>query len=46
MTIERLMPFLMICLSLIAGIVYGITGDYKRCAYWFAAAVLNASVTI
>ena len=42
----RLMPCIMIACSLLAAIVYGCQGDYRRCAYWLAGAVLNISVTV
>lgn len=41
----RLMPIVMIVCSLLAAIVYGCQGDYRRATYWCAGAVLNISVT-
>ena len=41
----RLMPCIMIACSLLAAIIYGCQGDYRRATYWTAGAVLNISVT-
>lgn len=40
-----LMPCIIITISILAAIVYGLQGDYRHCAYWLAGAVLNISVT-
>jgi phage major head subunit gpT-like protein len=45
MPYEKIAPSVMIILSVIASICYGCCGDYRRCTYWAAAAVLNISVT-
>ena len=42
---EKLLPTIIILISLGAGIVYAVYGDVKHATYWFAAAVLNISVT-
>ena len=41
----RLLPIVMIILSVGAGVVYLWYGDIRHAVYWFAAAVLNVSVT-
>jgi hypothetical protein len=41
----RLMPCIMIAFSIIAAVIYGCQRDYRRCAYWSAAAILNITVT-
>lgn len=41
----RTMPIIMIACSLLAAIVYGCQGDYRRATYWTAGAILNISVT-
>ncbi len=35
----------MMVLNLGASTTYLFSGDYRRCVYWFAAFVLNASIT-
>lgn len=45
MKIVRLFPIVLIILDICAGIIYGINGDFRRLIYWFAAAILTASVT-
>lgn len=41
----KLFPTILILLSIAAGIVYAVKGDVRHACYWFAAAVLNISVT-
>jgi len=41
----KIMPCVIIGGSLIAGLVYLYTKDYRRAIYWLAAATLNAAVT-
>ena len=41
----RLLPIIMIILSVGAGAIYLWQGDIRHAVYWFAAAVLNVSVT-
>lgn len=41
----RVFPSLLIALDVGAGIVYACHGDLRRMIYWFAAAVLTATVT-
>ena len=41
----RLLPCAMIALSLGAACAYAYVHDWRRMAYWAAAAVLTASVT-
>lgn len=41
----RIMPAAMILLSVAAAIGYAFAGDLRRTVYWFAAAVITASVT-
>jgi len=43
--ISKLFPTILIILSIAAGIVYAVKGDVRHACYWFAAAVLNISVT-
>ena len=38
-------PTILIILDISAAIVYGCIGDYRRCIYWIAAAVLTTTVT-
>jgi hypothetical protein len=42
---QRLFPTLLILLDLGASGVYAFHGDWRRAIYWFAAAVLTATVT-
>lgn len=42
---ERALPTMMIVLSVMAGLTYYCYGDVRHTIYWFAAAVLTASVT-
>ncbi len=45
MTRVQLFPTIMIALSVCSAIMYLIDGDYRKAIYWFAAAVLSATVT-
>ena len=38
-------PITLIALDFGAGVVYGVNGDIKKMIYWFAATVLNITVT-
>jgi hypothetical protein len=42
---NKLFPTILIVLDLCASIVYVGGGDFRRCIYWIAAAVLTAAVT-
>ena len=42
---EQILPTVIIVISFGAGIVCLFRKDWKHAVYWFAAAVLNASVT-
>lgn len=42
---EYIFPICLIVLDIGAGIMCAIGGDYKKCIYWVAAAILNATVT-
>lgn len=42
---EKIFPTVIILLSLGAAIVYALKGDVRHSTYWFAATVLNISVT-
>jgi hypothetical protein len=42
---EKIFPTVIILLSLGAAIVYALKGDVRHATYWFAATVLNISVT-
>ena len=39
-------PGIIIVLSLGASIVYGCSGDLRRCIYWFAGTLITTSMTI
>ena len=41
----RVFPIILIALDVLAAIVYGFAGDWRRVVYWVSAAVLTASVT-
>lgn len=45
MSIVKFAPILMIVLSVVAAVIYAVTGDVRRAIYWSAAAVLTATVT-
>jgi hypothetical protein len=42
---EKLLPTVIIAISIGAGAVYAFQGDMRHTCYWFAAALLNISVT-
>lgn len=42
---SKLLPTILIIIDILAAIVYGIDGDYRRVIYWVAAAILTATVT-
>ena len=42
---EYIFPLILIALDLGAAAVYGYSGDYKKCVYWIAAAILSVTVT-
>jgi hypothetical protein len=44
-SLEKILPTIMIAINILSAIVYMSNGDYKRCIYWVAAAVLTATVT-
>lgn len=41
----KILPTIMIVLSILAAIVYAAGGDCRRTVYWIAAAVVQAAVT-
>lgn len=41
----KLLPTLLIILDIAASAAYMLNGDLRRTIYWFAAAVLTATVT-
>ena len=41
----QILPLILMCIDIGAGIVYACHGDIRRVIYWLAAAVLTASVT-
>lgn len=41
----KLFPTLLIIIDILASIVYMANGDMRKTIYWFAAAVLSATVT-
>lgn len=43
--IENYLPSLIILISLVSSIVYGINTKWGLCLYWLSAALLNISVT-
>lgn len=43
---KLLFPTILVILSVAAGIVYLVSGDYKHAIYWFAAATLNTTVIL
>jgi len=45
MKYTAIFPTVLIVIDVAAGIVYGLSGDWKRMVYWFAAATLTATVT-
>lgn len=45
MNAARAFPIAIIALSACAGVVYFITGDWRKGVYWTAAAVIGISVT-
>jgi hypothetical protein len=45
MNIERILPTVMIILSVMASIIYFYKGDIRHGVYWLAGATLTASVT-
>ena len=42
---ERLLPIMMIALSIGAAVIYAMQHDYKRAIYWVLAAAITATVT-
>ena len=42
---EYIFPICLIILDIGAGVMCAFDGNYKKCIYWIAAAVLNAAVT-
>jgi len=41
----RILPGVMISISILAAVIYGGVGDWRRCFYWIAAAVITWTVT-
>lgn len=41
----KIFPSILMSLDVAAAIVYAAHGDWRRCIYWAAAAVLTGSVT-
>lgn len=46
MNIGRVLAWIMIALAVAAAAGYGCQGDWRRAVYWFAAAVLQVTVTV
>ncbi len=44
-TYTRMLPLMLITINLLSSAIYGYNGDWRRCVYWIAAAVLTAMVT-
>lgn len=42
---EYIFPLILIVIDVLAAVVYGFNGDWRKVVYWIAAAVLNAAVT-
>lgn len=42
---SKILPCVMIALSVGSAIVYATAGDLRRMTYWFAASVITAAVT-
>ena len=42
----QVFPWTLIVLDVLASIVYGFDGDWRRSVYWAAAAILTVCVTI
>jgi hypothetical protein len=45
MTRDQVFPSLLIVLDIGAAVMSASVGDWRRCVYWLAAAVLTATVT-
>lgn len=45
MNATKIFPTILIILSIAAGIMYCVKGDARHACYWFAAAILNITVT-
>ncbi len=45
MNATKLFPTILIIIGIAAGIMYAVKGDARHACYWFAAAVLNITVT-
>lgn len=41
----QIFPLVLIVLDLGAAVVWAVHGDWRRCVYWLAAAVLTVTVT-
>jgi peptidoglycan/LPS O-acetylase OafA/YrhL len=46
MTLTRILPAIMMVLSLAAAAIYFFTGDWRRGGYWLAAAAITFFVTV
>ncbi len=42
----KLFPILLITLDILSSLVYAVYGDWRKCIYWLAAAILSICVTI
>ena len=42
---EKVFPTILLILDIMAAIVYGCGGDWRKCIYWLAAATLTFVVT-
>jgi hypothetical protein len=42
---EKLFPNILIILMFVAGVIYLVKGDLRHALYWFAATMLNITVT-
>ncbi len=41
----KIFPTILIILDFASAVVYASNGDFRRCVYWIAAAVLTITVT-
>ena len=42
---EKILPLVLIAIDICAAIGYIPAGDWRKCVYWLAAAILTTSVT-
>jgi hypothetical protein len=42
---QKIFPIILMVLMLGASVVYGLSGDARRCLYWLFGAAISATVT-